>query len=249
MRALWKQIHADFERTLNLHASKTQFEALRLRHSVLGRFIDTTAVLDYLHSRNGDPDDKNLILATLVAAAQQHQFDRDIASTMVWLALWPGLDAIYRRLWRHFRTDPSELAAEIAGRFAMGLQRADLNRINRVAATLITNVERDIRDGLRRRWAEAATHEELPDPDEFGSHASTSPCFGLPAGTDPDVVASFVHRVLTDLIGSDADIVVAVVLMGEGQRDVAVRLGLSHDAVRKRYQRALARLRDVLEEI
>lgn len=249
MRALWQQIHMDFERTINLHTSKTQFETLRQGHPILGRFIDTTAVLDYLHSRNGDRDDKNLILATLVAAAQQRQCDRDVAATMVWLALWPGLDALYRRLWRFFRTDPGELASEIAGRFAMGMQRADLSRINRVAATLITNVERDIRDGLRRRWAEAATHEELPDPDEFGAHASTPSCFGLPAGTDPDVVASFVHRVLTDLIGGDAGIVVAVVMMGEGQRDVADRLGLGYDAVRKRYQRALARLRDVLGEI
>lgn len=249
MRALWQQIHTDFERTLSLHSSNTQFGLLRQGHPILGRFIDTTAVLDYLHSRNGDPGDKNLILATLVAAAQQRQCDRDVAAIMVWLALWPGLDALYRRLWRFFRTDPSELAAEIAGRFAMCMQRADLSRINRVAATLIANVERDIRIGLRRRWAEAVTHQELPNPDEFGSHASSSSCFGLPAGTDPDVVASFVHRVLTDLIGTDADIVVAVVMMGEGQREVADRLGLGYDAVRKRYQRALARLRDVLEEI
>ncbi|CUW37094.1 putative DNA-directed RNA polymerase specialized sigma subunit [Magnetospirillum sp. XM-1] len=249
MRALWQQIQADFERTLTLHSSNTQFELLRREHPVLGRFVDTTAVLDHLHSRNGDPGDKDLILATLVAAAQRHRNDRDVATAMVWLGLWPGLDALYRRLWRFFRSDPNELASEIAGRFAMGMQRADLSRINRVAATLITNVERDIRDDLRRRWAEAATYEELPDPDEFASHASTSSSFGLPAGTDPDAVAGFVHRVLTDLIGNDADIVVAVVMMGEGQRDVADRLGLGYDAVRKRYQRALARLRDVLGEI
>ena len=249
MRALWQQIHADFERTLTLHSSNTQFDLLRQENPILGRFIDTTAVLDHLHSRNGDPADKDLILATLVTAAQQRQRDRDIAATMVWLALWPGLDALYRRLWRFFRTDPNELASEIAGRFAMGMQRADLSRINRVAASLIANVERDIRDCLRRRWAEAATHEELPDPDEFGNHASQSSCFGLPAGTDPEVVACFVQRVLTDLIGNDADIIVAVVMMGEGQRDVADRLGIGYDAVRKRYQRALARLRDVLGEI
>jgi DNA-directed RNA polymerase specialized sigma24 family protein len=249
VRALWQQIHADFERTLTLHSSHTQFEILRQKYPILGRFVDVTAVLDHLHSRDGAPDDKDQILATLVAAAQTRRGDRDVAAAMVWLGLWPGLDNLYRRLWRFFRNDANELASEIAGRFAMGMQRADLSRIKRVAATLIANVERDIRVGLRRRWAEAATHEELPDPDEFGSPASKSSCFGLPAGTDPDVVASFVHRVLTDLIGSDADIVVAVVMMGEGQRDVADRLGLSYDAVRKRYQRALARLRDVLGEI
>jgi RNA polymerase sigma-70 factor (ECF subfamily) len=238
----------DFMRLIALHTSRHQYLDMQRSHIILASFPDPGAVLDFLHRRDADPDSKDRILATLVRAAQQGG-GQDVAATMVWLALWPGLDALYRRLWRFFRTDPNELASEIAARFTMGMLRADLSRINRVAATLITNVHRDIRDGLRRRWAEAATHEELPDPDEFASHASTSSCFGLPAGTDPEVVVGFVHRVLTDLIGSDADIVVAVVMMGEGQRDVADRLGLGYDAVRKRYQRALARLRDVLGEI
>ena len=53
---------------------------------------------------------------------------------------------------------------------------------------------------------------------------------------------------LEQLVGGDAGIVIAVVVMGEGQSEIAVRLGLSHDAVRKRYQRALHRLRDALKE-
>ena len=100
MRALWQQIHADFERTLTLHSSNVHFEILRQTHPVLGHFADSTAVLDFLHRRDGDPDDKDLILSALVAAAQQRHSNRDVATTMVWLGLWPGLDNLYRRLWR-----------------------------------------------------------------------------------------------------------------------------------------------------
>lgn len=235
-------------RTINLHTSRRQFESLRRTWPDLAPFADPSAVLDVLHRRDAAPDDKDRLLAVLVVAARTGN-DRDIATTMVWLALWPGLDALYRRLWRHFRSDPAELVSEVAGRFTMELHRADFHRIRRVAATLLANVERDIRDGLRRRWAEAAIRDDLPEPDHFGAEdRQPSPFFDILPGIDADREAEEIGRILTGLVGGDAGIVVAVVVMGEGQREVADRMGLSHDAVRKRHQRALRRLRDMLEE-
>lgn len=235
-------------RLIALHTSHQQYLNLQQSHSNLAPFADPCAVLDFLHRRETDSDSKNHILATLVQAARDSN-DRDIATTMVWLALWPGLDALYRRLWRHFRGDPAELVSEVAGRFTMELHRADFRRIRRVAATLLANVERDIRDDLRRRWAEAARRREMPEPDDLGvEDRPPSPFFDIPPGIDADCEAEEIGRILTGLVGGDAGIVVAVVVMGEGQREVADRMGLSHDAVRKRHQRALRRLRDVLEE-
>lgn len=235
-------------RTINLHTSRRQFESLRRTWPDLAPFADPCAVLDVLHRRDAAPDDKDRLLAVLVVAARAGK-DRDIATTIVWLALWPGLDALYRRLWRHFRGEPAELVSEVAGRFTMELHRADFRRIRRVAATLLANVERDIRDDLRRRWAEAARRREMPEPDDLGvEDRPPSPFFDIAPGIDADREAEEIGRILTGLVGGDAGIVVAVVVMGEGQREVADRMGLSHDAVRKRYQRALRRLRDMLEE-
>lgn len=50
------------------------------------------------------------------------------------------------------------------------------------------------------------------------------------------------------MIGDDADLVVAVVIVGESQREAAGRLGISHDAARKRYQRSMVRLCLIMEE-
>ena len=54
---------------------------------------------------------------------------------------------------------------------------------------------------------------------------------------------------LRPVIGADAPLVVAIAVVGERQQDAAAALGLSHDAGRKRYQRALKRMRVVAEEI
>jgi len=50
--------------------------------------------------------------------------------------------------------------------------------------------------------------------------------------------------VLASLIGADAELVIAVAVLGELQNEAAARLAVSADAARKRYQRAVARLRD-----
>ena len=51
---------------------------------------------------------------------------------------------------------------------------------------------------------------------------------------------------LTEIIGADAELLLAVLVLDENQREAAQRLGLSHDAARKRFQRALGRLREHL---
>ena len=51
------------------------------------------------------------------------------------------------------------------------------------------------------------------------------------------------------LIGTDATLVISIAVLGERQQDAAAALGLSHEAGRKRYQRALKRLRVSFEEI
>ena len=96
----------------------------------------------------------------------------------------------------------------------------------------------------------------MPDDGaEIGSAAGTMPppdrpdsVFGLPLGIDADTAAGMILGSLAGMIGDDADLVVAVVIVGEGQREAASRLGISHDAARKRYQRSMVRLRLIMEE-
>lgn len=233
-------------RTIELHTSRKQFEALRRTRPDLAFFADPCAVLDFLHRRDTDRDAKDRILAALVRETQGDGVAREVAVTLMWLALWPGLDAVYRRLLRHFRGAPADLVSEIASHFTTAVHRANLTRIRRVAATLIANVERDIRDGLRRRWAEAARRQDLP-ADNIPLHDDVGSWRRLPLVAATDVGPATIRDAIARTDGADAVIVCAVVVLGETQREVAERLGLSHDAVRKRYQRSLRRLRAAIE--
>ncbi|WP_297970158.1 sigma factor-like helix-turn-helix DNA-binding protein [uncultured Amaricoccus sp.] len=51
------------------------------------------------------------------------------------------------------------------------------------------------------------------------------------------------------LHGDDALLVIRVAIEGFSQAEVAVELGLTEAAARKRYQRAMRRLHDALQEI
>ncbi|WP_281843805.1 hypothetical protein [Sinisalibacter aestuarii] len=60
--------------------------------------------------------------------------------------------------------------------------------------------------------------------------------------SDPDAL---IER-LTALIGGDAALVVAVAVMGFSRKEAGHVLGFGHDAARKRYQRAIVKLREEL---
>jgi DNA-directed RNA polymerase specialized sigma24 family protein len=250
MRAIWQSLHANLMQSIETHNFRKQFETVRQTWPELWRFSDPYAVLDYLHSRSGDLDEKDRMLAVLVSEAQGDAAGRDIATTMLWLALWPGLDALHGRLWRRFTNSPEDLVSEICGRFTTSIHRANLGRIRRVAATLVLNVERDIRDNLKRKESEAKLRDDFPDQDGLDArmYAATQGLapefshFGLPPGIGADEAIVMIHGFLAGVVGEDADLITAVVILGEGQHEAATRLGISHDAARKRFQRAIRRL-------
>ena len=129
-------------------------------------------------------------------------------------------------------------------------------RIRRVAATLLRNVERDVRNMLRRSREEQARLVEfaVPDDQNAGRHGidfdfagSTNPsAFGIPPGGDADQEARLLRDRLVQQIGVHADLVVAI--FGERPIEVADRLGIAPEAARKRCQRALDSLRQRLSE-
>ncbi len=78
---------------------------------------------------------------------------------------------------------------------------------------------------------------------------------GVGARATPEPVLAHMREIaerlgerLRDWIGDDADIVIAIAVIGETSDEVAARLGMTPSAVRKRYRRALARLRERLEK-
>ena len=151
------------------------------------------------------------------------------------------------RLGRHFRTDPDALVSELGGRILDGIRALELGRVSWIAATLIRNAERDIVRSLRRQWSQAAQWRAIADSVEYDR--CESPPFGLPPGLDADAATDRLIELLTPTIGGDAGLVVAIAVVGERQEDAAAAQGLSHETGRKRYQRAVRKLRSGFDEI
>jgi DNA-directed RNA polymerase specialized sigma24 family protein len=221
----------------NLHFQRS-FDAVRRAQAALAPFRDPAALLDGLHRTPGDQGQKNLILSALVRAAQGDGPTSDCALTLLLLALWPGLDAIRRRsIWRRIGT-ADEVASDVLARTTEAVRGLDLGRVNWIAATVLRNVERDM---IRAPARQAREH--------------------LASGADPDEVADSgdsgigaagyarLNGAVRKLLGDDALLVIRVAIEGFSQAEVAVELGLTEAAARKRYQRAMRRLHDALQEI
>jgi DNA-directed RNA polymerase specialized sigma24 family protein len=252
MRALWRSLHDDLMRSIETISFKRNFDIVRQSSPSIQRFADHYVLLDYLHTSASDLDDKDRLLALLVNEARGSGPHSETATTLLWLALWPGLDAIYRRLYRYFLRRPEELVSEISDRFLVVVHRLEGARVRRVAATILRNTERLIRHDLRDGWQRSERTDPLSDEDmerlDFArQRGRPHSVLGIPPGTEVDTAAAMLCSVLVSLIGADAELVIAVAVLGELQNEAAARLALNPGAARKRYQRAIARLRTHLE--
>jgi len=264
MRTFWEALHRDLVRSLNTLTARKTFDDIKEQHRELKPYRDAGALIEHLHWRDEEYDTKDRIYAALVTRAQRGGQVAELATSLLWLGLWPALDRTYRRQLRNFKAEPpGALVSEIGARFTREIHRADLGCIHRVASTLTMNVERDVREGVKRRWRDERLRADLPGDgdDAEGStrdrrRARRSPHLqtrgiselGLPPRIDVDGDVRALREVLVEVVGDDAELVIGVVIRGESQREVGERLGLrSHEAARKRYQRAIARIREHFE--
>lgn len=248
MPSVWQSLRKDMMRAIQTLSARREFLALKQDRPALQRFTDAASLLDSLHGDSRDLDDKDRVLAALVCAVQTGRGEAELPELLLWLALWPGLDALYHRLWRHFADAQDNLAAEIAVQFTLAIRRADLSRIRRLAATLVRNVERNARIPLRRARDAQARQVEFPDHGDPGAACCSSPsAFGMgPSGVD--TTARLLRERLFRAMGAEADLVVAVILVGERPGEIARRLGIRPEAARKRCQRAMESLRQCFSE-
>ncbi len=197
------------------------------RQAVLAGYPDPGALLGLLHGDAGTAAEKNAVLRVLVSEAQSDAQHSVAGNILVILALWPGLGAARNRLMRFFRNDPDVLTAELTGRLSQGIASIRLDQVNRIAATLLRNVERDIKRQLIRQTEETRDRA-------IEDSAAIAEWPALPGRE--------VFSTLRQHVGSDAELVMAVAVFGFSQKEAARALGLSYDVARKRYQRAMASL-------
>lgn len=229
MSFAWHEIRDHLMHSSSKLHFQRSFDAVRREQPALAAFRDPAALLDGLHRTPGDQGQKNLILAALVRAAQCDGPASDCALTLLLLALWPGLDAIRRRsIWRRIGT-ADEIASDVLARTTEAVRGLDLDRVNWIAATVLRNVERDM---IRVRQRDTAREHLASGDSGIG-----------------EIGYARLNGAVRKLLGDDALLVIRVAIEGFSQAEVAVELGLTEAAARKRYQRAMRRLNDAVEEI
>lgn len=201
------------------------------RNSALKGFADIGAVVAFLHHPDPVTHRKNRVLSALVRSAQRQEASSETAQTILLLALWPGLCGVRRRLMPLFGTDTDLLPTEILSRCCEAIATLDLTRVSQIAATILMNLERDLR---RRRIRDARLMPTAPDI--FDAMIDERDCI------EEHIDQVMLEPRLADLFGRDARLVISVALYGMTQKEAAQALGLGHDVARKRYQRAMKRL-------
>lgn len=195
----------------------------------------------YFRDRHGDLDEKGDIYAVLVAAVQEREDWAELAAALLWLGLWPGLTRIYGRYLPFFGRRPDQLVCEIGYLFTAMVARIDLSGVTRLAATLVRNIQRDVNEYVTRRDtgrpqdADWSLYEEKFDAGRPGIQQRALPV----DASDPRALRQW----LAGIVGKDADLVIGAVVYEIDQSELGDILGVSHDAARKRYQRAIKKLR------
>lgn len=251
MRAQWEALHAGLARSLRTLQVMQAFNLLRHEHPELSCFGEPGALVGFLHEpQRSELDRKDQLLALLITLAQRES-RRELVLGLLWLGLWPALDGIYRRRLRHFRSDPEALVSELSEAFTLQVLEQDLEAVTRVAATLVRNTERRLMDGRHRAWKREAlfelrTEDGLAAHDEGTAPVDSALLMRAPRGDGSEL--ELLWRRLSPILGEDAQLVLEVAVLGDSQRTAGARLGADHDAARKRYQRALSRLRAALDD-
>jgi DNA-directed RNA polymerase specialized sigma24 family protein len=201
----------------------------------LAQFACIASLMEHQHAHVGEPAARFSVVRALVSAAQTDQPFRSTAHIMVVLALWPGLDAVLWRLARGFPDARDDLPTEILARVGEAILVLDLGRVTAVVATLLRNVERNIRRDLiaKRLIGEALRPIDDPAVEALVSKAAVAIAFTRDGIAD--------H--LAELGSEDANLLSRIFILGETQEQAGQSLGLTPSAARKRYQRALAKIR------
>lgn len=235
----WHEIREQLLKSSSKLSFQRSFDSIRRTQGLLTEFRDPTALLDRLHHGSSDAERKNEILTALIRSAQGGGAASDSAVTVLLLALWPGLDAVRRRLVHRKMASCREITAELLLRTTEAIRSVDLSRVRWIAATILRNVERDT---LRVQAGEAWRQSLISKVDAYDV-ADSRPVDGT------QEFEAVLQTDLSQMIGPDALLVIRVVIEGFTQAEAAAQLGIPVEAARKRYQRAIHRLRDAIKEI
>ena len=232
----WKAIEASIRATVKA-AGASRFGDLS-RNTEVSVFPDAEDLLQHLRDRDSAFEERDHLLAILVKSARGRDSTAALARGLLWLALWPGLTALLgkTKAWRI--DDKGDLIAEITAHFTYAIEYLDLGHCKKIAATLLWNTRRGVVETLRQRSIDRATERPFSAEAEAEAESAAMP---PPTADVMDVIADLRHET-----PEDAEVIIACVLEGQTTREFARLHNEEREAVKKRLQRALDRVREAM---
>jgi RNA polymerase sigma factor (sigma-70 family) len=238
MSIAWHEIRDHLVRSSSTLEFQRNFQTIRGSSKALTPFRDHAALLDALHHGKASSSCKNAQLTALVAASQIKGAVADTALTVMLLALWPAFDTVRRRSLSRRLGTVDDITSEVLARATTAIRDLDLQRVTWIAATIQRNIERDI---IRARKHEVLWDREIGKDYRATREDSVS---DAPAASSKILLRNDLRK----LIGADAVLVIRIAIDGFTQAEAAADLGIPMEAARKRYQRAIRRLREALQK-
>ena len=102
MSLSWSALHAQLLSVSVREQMATNYTELQKESGGALPPGDISALMAFLHDPLVPPDARNAALLALIEAGQQRSALAETSTTLVLLALWPGLDAVRSRLRRVF---------------------------------------------------------------------------------------------------------------------------------------------------
>lgn len=236
MRATWPALYLQLASQCSRRSSDIAYGKIRERQPLFESCGSIAELLYHQNPPGGDPDRRNAVLKALIIEAQSGEGSAELASTIVILALWPGLDALHGRLCREFPETYADHGGDILSHLSLACRTLDLQAVNRLAATLVMNAERDIRRALIAQRNRGRTELSIEAP-------TGAVALAVAAADEATLPIDAWRNCLSALLGRDATLFLRIIVLGETQREAGNALGLSHDVARKRHQRGMVKLK------
>jgi hypothetical protein len=230
MRQAWEGVRTALTVRIQSSSALIRFDEIAGQNHALRAFGAPVALASWLQTARED-ERANTLLRLMVAIWRGGAPYAEVANQVLWIGLWPLLNAIYRRQLWYWGGREQELISEIGIRLATVLRGTNLTRVTSVALTIARNTERDVIEARQAR---------LRDP---WNSLVVSWLGDLPADrgrTRIEHVADHLARVL----GADFELVVAAYETGCDYGVLIRRFGLTEAEIRRRLRRAWRRVRE-----
>ena len=245
----WKCLHEDLKSSIRRQAFDRAFERATKRQPALQGFGGPQALVATLATKGGDLKKKDRVLRALIVMVQKPESTaaRRLGENLLLLGLWPGLDALYRRLQRGYAdTDPGEIISAILHAITGRAGQLKLDTTVHVSAALVDWTEHAARKALNSARKRESRHVEFKesgfvDEIELDEASTLDHPMVDEARVEAEIEALRVR--LFGPCGPDVELLISIAIVGETQAEAARRLGAHKATTYFRYRRALAAAR------